>query len=164
MDASLVEGGHLESLDSVGDDATGAVGVVDAVLGHHLGNNTALDNDLELGAAGMDVERVHAAGVETTNRHAGSGTHEGWEGLAVGRDDLTPCTWASLGLVEVEDEVLVVGEEGEAVYSSVGDEQLLGQAESWRGRRSVTAKGCGLDRAGVGQDGKGDGGSELHGG
>lgn len=62
VDGALVERRHLELLDGVGDDAALAVSVDDPVLGHHLGHQAALDDELELGAAGVHVEGVHTTG------------------------------------------------------------------------------------------------------
>jgi hypothetical protein len=64
------------------------------------------------------VESVHATCVDTAESHAGTGANEGRESLAVGGDELATLAGVLLGLVEVEDEVFVVGEELEAVGST----------------------------------------------
>ena len=61
VDGADVEGGHHVGLELGADDAAVALGIEDAVLGNHLGDETTGGDDLELGGAGMDVESVHAA-------------------------------------------------------------------------------------------------------
>lgn len=56
--------------------------------------------------------------VNAPERHAGAGTNEGRECLAVGGDELAPLSRVHLALVEVEDEVIIFGKEGEAVCST----------------------------------------------
>lgn len=139
VDGALVEGGHHVGAELGADDAAGlAVGREDAVLGRHLGDETALGDDLELDGSGVDVEGVHAAGLDPSDSlqessallledlgvsggtyHAGSGADEGGECLAVGSDELTTLSGVGLLLVEVEDELLVIGEELEAVGGAV---------------------------------------------
>jgi len=55
MNGALVEWCHLELVDGVADG-------FGAVLGDHLGDEAAFDDELELGGAGVDVEGVDTAG------------------------------------------------------------------------------------------------------
>jgi hypothetical protein len=51
----------------------------------------------------------------TADRHAGAGSHEGGEVLAVRGDEFTSLPGVLLRLVEVEDEVVILRQKGEAV-------------------------------------------------
>ena len=128
MHAPQIKGRHLISVDLVGDDPPLArLGIQDAVLGQHLRHQAALGDDLELDGARVHVWGVEAAGVQEADGHADAGADEGGEGLAVGRDEVAALaalafeTWVG----EVEDEVGVGGEQGEAVDGGVGEEELL---------------------------------------
>lgn len=109
MDGPLVEGRHLKGAKLGADDAAVAIGIENAVFGDHLRDQAALNDDLELGRSGVDVQGVHAAGLDTTDGHAGAGADKGGEIATVGGDELAPLTGASLLLVKVENEVFVVG-------------------------------------------------------
>lgn len=56
--------------------------------------------------------------MDTTNSHAGSSPDQGRERLAVGCNDLATFSGVGLWCVEVEDEVLVVRKQGEAISST----------------------------------------------
>ena len=86
--------------------------------------------------------------VNASERHARAGTYEGREGLAVGGDELTPLARIHLGLVEVEDEVIVVGEEGEAVCSTA---KLSGDAHEidMEGKSMLTGLRAGAGPSGL---------------
>lgn len=62
VDGADIEGGHHVGLELGADDASVAIGIEDAVLGHHLGDEATGGDDLELSGAGVDVKSVHAAG------------------------------------------------------------------------------------------------------
>lgn len=53
--------------------------------------------------------------IEAADGHATTGANEGGEGLAVGSDELATLAWVGLLLVEVEDEVLVLGQESKSI-------------------------------------------------
>jgi len=57
--------------------------VLGAVLGGHAGHDAALDDDVELGGARVDVGRVEAAGAEEAEGHGAAGAYKGGEGVAV---------------------------------------------------------------------------------
>lgn len=119
VNRALVEGCHHALGQLSANDAALALGVHDSVLGKHLGDELAGSDDLELGRTRVDVESVHATGVNTAESHAGTSANEGRESLAVGGDELATLAGVLLRLVEVEDEVFVLGEELEAIGSTV---------------------------------------------
>lgn len=134
VDGALVEGGHLELRHGVGDDAAARGGadfgvVEDAVLGEHLNDQAARGDDLQLGGARVHVRSVEAAGPEEANCHAGAGADESREGLAVRSDEVTALSALAFEswVAEVEDELGVFGEQGEAVCCCVGEEELLSE-------------------------------------
>jgi len=80
-----------------------------------LSDDFTLDDDLKLSSAGVDVRSVEPAGIKETDSHAGVGSDERGEGLAVCGYDFSTFAWASNSLVrEGEDKISVIGEEGEA--------------------------------------------------
>lgn len=134
VDGALVEGRHLELRDGVGDDATAGrgahLGVVEhAVLGEHLDDQAAGGDDLQLGGARVHVWGVEAAGPEEADGHAGAGADERGEGLAVRGDEVAALAALAFEgrVAEVEDELRVFREQGEAVGGGVGEEELLGE-------------------------------------
>lgn len=70
---------------------------------------------------GIHMDSITADGEEgdltlhTTDGHAGPGSNKGREGLAVGGNKLATLAGTSLRLVEVEDELLVIWEQGKAI-------------------------------------------------
>ena len=160
MHTALVERSHLELVDFVANGAALAVGV-DAVLGEHLDDDFAVDDDLELGGARVNVRSVEATGIEEADGHAGPGAYKSWEGLAVGGDHLTTLSTRPDVVDELEEELIIVGEEVEAVDSGVGDGELGSEGERrccWSSWRSALRKG----RGGEGEDGSGDESVEKH--
>lgn len=151
MDGALVERLHLEFLKRVGDDATAVGGFAvfeDTVFGKHLGDDLAVCDDLELDGAGVNVWCVEAARPEETDGHTSAGADERGESLAVGSDEVATFSAFTLegGVVEGEDELLVIWQEVEAVCCGVGEEKLLGEGRSlcwWWGRGS--GAGCAPD-------------------
>lgn len=79
---------------------------------------------MELGRAGVDVEGVHAAGLDAANGHARSSANEGRESNTVGSDEFAALARVALRLVEIEDEVFVLGEETEVLDGAGGGCQL----------------------------------------
>ena len=79
MHGALGEDGHLELGQVVGDG-------LGAVLGDELGDERALDDDVDFGRARVHVRRVEAAGAEEAERHGDSVADERGELLAVGFD------------------------------------------------------------------------------
>jgi hypothetical protein len=135
VDTSLIEGLHLEFRDSVIDDpaSVGRVVVVeDAILGEHFGDETTLSDDLEFNGTGVYVWSVEAAWPKKANCHTGSGAYKRGERLAVCGDEIS--TFASLAfqcrIAEVEDEIGIGGEEGEAVNCSISEEELGCEGET----------------------------------
>jgi len=182
VDGSLVERCHLELVDGVLDDSSArlcvAGSVEDAVLWDHLDLKGTLSDDLEFGGTRMNVRSVEAASFEEANCHARSSANKCWECLAVCGNEITALsTLAFLGwITECELELIVLGEETEAVSSSIGDEKL--GSETWSGWCSWWRSDGGCwrrrsDRCGrwlcswssdgdVGQDGRSNDGCELH--
>jgi hypothetical protein len=76
VQGALWEDGHLELVH-------GVIHVLGAVLGCHAGHEAALDDDVELSGAGVDVGRVEAAGAEEAEGHRAARAYEGGEGVAV---------------------------------------------------------------------------------
>ena len=127
VDAALVEGGHVPGAEVCADDAPTPLGVEHAVLGRHLGDEAAADDNLQLGAAGVHVERVDAARPDRPDRHARVGAHERREGAPVRRHQHPASAGVALLLVEGEDEVFILGQEGETVCGTFGGKVVLCQ-------------------------------------
>ena len=64
--------------------------------------------------------RARRLTLDAADSHAGAGADEGREGLAVGCDELAALARVLLGLVEVKDKVLVIGEDVVAVSGTGG--------------------------------------------
>jgi hypothetical protein len=62
VDGTLIEGSHHVGCELGADNTTLAILVEDAVLGDHLGDETAGGDDLEFSGARVDVKSVHATG------------------------------------------------------------------------------------------------------
>lgn len=60
--------------------------------------------------------------IKSADSHAATRANEGREGLAVGSDELATLARVCLLLVEVEDEVLIVGQKSK----SIGSTKVLG--------------------------------------
>ena len=112
MHGALRVDGHLVRVDSVGY-------AVCAVLENELRNEAALDDGVDLGAAGMAVRGVETTRTEEGHCHAYPGANEGWEVFTIRAYEvatLAACDSALWWVVEVEDEVGVVGDEIDAVF------------------------------------------------
>jgi hypothetical protein len=161
--AALVEDRHLVGADIVLDQAAPALGVTssreDAVLDDHLSVNRALSDDLELGAAEMNVGSVKSAWTEESNSHGRLRADKGWECLAVCEGDVASLAAFATVDVEVEEEGGVVGKKGDAVCGGVGEREL-----SREGEGGVVPLGDGRGDGGgsKGEDGCGDEWCELH--
>jgi hypothetical protein len=161
MDTALRENSHFQRTDRGTYDTSLAVLVDDTILGHHLSDQVAVDDDLELGGAGVDVHGVHATRADAADSHAGAGADERGKSLAVGGDELAALARVLLRHVEVEYELLVIRQERVSVNGGVGEEELLRQAQRWSGGIGAGSRGGGRKGA-EGQDGSGDAGGELH--
>lgn len=128
MERAHGEHGHLPGGELGADDALVPVGVDYAGFRDGLGEDAAGDDDEELRGAGVEVEGDHSAGCfsglvfvservggamvfcgigrtwDFCKSHASSGANEGREGLGISE----PC---AVRLVEIKDEVFVIGEE-----------------------------------------------------
>jgi hypothetical protein len=62
-----------------------------AVFGCHAGHEAALDDDVQLGGAGVDVGCVEAAGADEAEGNGAAGAYEGGEGVAVCFYSLATC-------------------------------------------------------------------------
>ena len=112
VDGALRENGHLIRVESVGD-------TVGAVLEGEFCDQAALDDDVDLGAAGMGVRGVETTGADEAECHADAGADEGWEDFTVCADSvaaLAACDGALWWVVEIVDEVGVIGDEIDAVF------------------------------------------------
>ena len=124
MDSALRENGHLVRVKSVGD-------AVSAVLERELGYQTAFDDDVDLGAAGVGVWRVEAAGTDEAECHADSGPDERWEDFTVrthGVASFAARYCALWWVVEVVNEVRVVGDEIDAFFCGGCELERLDQS------------------------------------
>ena len=123
MDSALRENRHLVRVESVGD----AVGTV---LERELGYQAAFDDDVDLGAAGVRVWGVETAGADEAERHADSGADERWEDFPVctyGVASFAGCHCALGWVVEIVDEVGIVGDEVDAFFCGWGELERLDQ-------------------------------------
>lgn len=159
MHAALVEGRHLVRGHRVRDQPPPPV-LQHAVLRHHLDDEPPGRDDLQLRRARVQVRRVEAAGVEEADGHAGAGADERGERLAVRGEEVAAFAGEAARLVEVEQEILVLGEDREAVARGVGEGELRGEAKGGGGVAGLDGSGGG--EGGGGQDGKGNGGGEMH--
>jgi hypothetical protein len=140
VDGTLGEDGHLEGVHGV---ATGS----DGVLLDEVGDEAALDDNVELSTTGVDVGSVHAARLNEGDSHGDAVADEGREGAGVGGNGEATKT-QSLGALnllvgEVKDAVTGLVEQGEALGLSRGQHELADQSR-------VTSTG-------VDRDGSGDG-------
>ena len=129
-------------------------------------------NDLELGGAEMNVRSVEATWAEETESHTGAGTDKGRESLSIGSQNITTLACIAAGeLAEVEDEVLVLVQDCEAVCGGVGDGELGGAGECWSGGwwggggwsgAGLTDVGLWCCEGGGREDGEDEGGGKLH--
>ena len=146
MDRSLIERLHLELRDGVVDDSSSISGIVvieNTVLRNHLSDETTLSDDLKLDGSGVDVRSVETTGAEEADCHTSAGTNECREGLAVCGDEVTAFACGLLARVaEVEDELLVIWEEGEAVDGCVCKEELCCEREPGVGGGGCCCGGC----------------------
>ena len=125
---ALVEDRHLVGADVVLDQAAPALGIAsgreDTVLDDHLGVNRALCDDLQLGAAEMNVGSVKSTWTEESNGHRRLCADKSWECLPVCESDVTAEAAFATVDVEVEEEGGVVGKKGDAVRGGVGEREL----------------------------------------
>ena len=112
VDGALRENGHLVRVESVGD----AVG---AILEGEFCDEAAFDGDVDLGAAGMSVRGVETAGTEESHCHADTGADERREDLTIRAHSVASFAGRHCALgwvVEVVDEVGVIGDEVDAIF------------------------------------------------
>src|SRR5207302_8487504 len=102
----------------------------DTVLGKYLSDDIAVYDYLELDSAGVNVWCVEAARAEEADGHTSAGADERGESLAVGSDEVATFSAFTFegGVVEREDDLLVIWQAVEAVCCSVGEETLVGAA------------------------------------
>ena len=147
VDGALRENGHLVRVESVRDG-------VGAVLERELGDQAAFDRDVDLGAAGMGVRGVEAAGTEEADGHADTGADEGWEDLTVRAHrvaSFAACHRALRRVVEIVDKVGVVSDEIDAIFRGgcelEGLDQVLvvgdaaGPFDVWQGGGVIQERG-----------------------
>jgi hypothetical protein len=158
VDGADVERGHHIRAEFGADHTAIALSIEDAILGDHFGDQAAGCDDLELGRAGMNVESVHTACINPAQSHTSTSSNESRECLAVGSNELATETRVLLLLVEVENEILIIGEESEAIGSSVSQTELSSQAEFIAGALVVrsSAGERGQSQEGRGEDSVGD--------
>ncbi len=121
VDGALREHGHLVRVEAVGDAAG-------AVFEGEFRDETAFDDDVDLGAAGVRVRGVEAAGADEAEGHADAGADEGREDGAVGAHGVAAfagCDGRRGWVVEVVDEVGVGGDEVDAVFGGRGEDEGL---------------------------------------
>lgn len=130
---TLVENRHLVGADVVLDQAAAALGVTsgieDSILDDHLSVNRALCDNLQLGAAKVDVGSIKSARAEESNGHRGLCAYKGRECLAVCEGDVSAETAFATVDIEVEEEGSVIGKKGDAVGGSVRKRELSREGE-----------------------------------
>lgn len=133
MHAALVENRHLVGADVVLNQAAPTLGVTggreDAVLNDHLGVDRALSDDLQFGAAEMNVGSVKPAWAEKSNGHCRLCAHKGWKCLSVCEGEVAAFAAFATVDVEVKEEGGVVRKKGYTVRGSVGERELSGEGE-----------------------------------
>ncbi len=148
MDRRLREDGHFAWSKDFSDSAS-------TVLVDHEGACLTGNGDDEVGGSGVDVWWQHAAGPKVEHGHRHALANGGGEGGGVGIHDASWGEGVLVGLGEVEQPVVVVGEELHTVQVGVGHPKL--GDEVWVGIL-VNGIDCGND----GQDEEGEK-SEDHG-
>ena len=112
MHGALRVDGHLVRVDLIGY-------AVCAVLEDELRDKAALDHGVDLGAAGMAMRGVETTRTEEAHCHAYPSANERWEVFTIRAYEvaaLAACDSALWWVVEVEDEVGVIGDEIDAVF------------------------------------------------
>lgn len=179
VDSALREDGHLVERESVGDR-------LKPVLDDEVGNEAALDDDVELGGAIVDVGSVHAARTEEAEGHGSAVSDERGESASVGNDgeaaEAVALGAGNAPVVEVENVVAGLVEESDAFLlrgseEQAGDELLVGgtgvdrdnrrkEIIKGRGRRGsrrgfATGHRRGCDGGGSEEKGRSDGGKHV---
>ncbi len=168
VNSALREHSHLIRVQSVRDAAS-------AVLEGEFRDQGPLDDDVDLGAPGMRVRGVEAAGADEAEGHADAGADEGGEDGAVGAHGVAAfagCDGARGRVVEVVDEVGVGGDEVDAVFGCRGEDEGLDEilvVGEGIGALYVGQGGGVIERVGKGKSedaevGGDDDGGEQHGG
>ena len=97
---TLGEDGHLVLSEVVDDSA-------ETVLEGELGNESALNHNVDLGGARVNVGSVEAAGAKEADSHSDTGTSQGGESLAISFDGVAAITngvgRVGLSLAEIVD-------------------------------------------------------------
>jgi len=101
------------------------------------------------------VRSVETARTEESDGHARPSANESREGLSVGGNEITTSSSFALQgwIVEVEDEILWVIEDGKAINCSICERELRSDRETWCRGASFS---WGSEDGG-GQDGRDDG-------
>lgn len=139
VDGTLGEDGHLVLRD-------GVLNRTDAVLHDEVGDQSALDYDVQLGSSVMNVGSVHATRTQEANSHASAITDQSGKGTGVGGDGEAAIATGFRGLdgraaVEVEEVVTGLVEELSPVDLRGSGDELCDQ---------VAVAGAGVD----GDDGR----------
>ena len=112
MNSALREHRHLVRIESISDAAG-------AVFERELCYQGPLDDDVDLGAAGVGMWGIETAGTDEAECHADSGADEGREDFTVrthGVASFAGCHCVLWWVVEVVNEVGVVGDEVDAFF------------------------------------------------
>ena len=119
MDSPLRENSHLIRVEFISDTTS-------AILQSKLRNEASLNHDINLRAAGMRMRGIETTGANEAKCHADAGADEGWEDFTIGTHGVatfTACDGVLGRVVEVVDEVGVVGDETDAFFGGGGERE-----------------------------------------
>ena len=125
MGRSLRKHGHLVLVKVV--DTNG----LDTVLGYEHGSQSSFDDNVDFGAARMDMRCIESAGADEADGHGDTCSNQSGEGFAIGFDRSSTSTGGGGFIwrrVEVVDEIALT-EQADAVDCSWGKQELLNEVD-----------------------------------